>query len=88
MKKIFNYVGIFVFSMLAYAGYAQAAADSDLATALSTTTAMATDNKSNILTFLTGVAVVVLVIAVAKGAINWAIAKIAGAIGGKRRRGR
>lgn len=63
-----------------------AAADTDLSTALASTSAMASDNKGTILTFFVAVGLVVLVIAVAKGGLNWAIAKISGSVGGKRRR--
>jgi len=66
--------------------FARAAADSDLTTALASTSALATDNKSIILTFLVAVGTVVLVIAVAKGGLNWGIAKVAGSIGGRRKR--
>lgn len=79
-------VGLMAFCFMLLGSSVFAAADSDLSTALASTTSMATDNKSTILTFLTGVAVVVLVIAVAKGGINWAIAKVAGSISGRRRK--
>lgn len=86
LDKVSYGIGMSAFSLLTYAGFAHAAADTDLSTALSSTTAMASDNKASILTFIVGVGLVVLVIAVAKGGLNWAIAKVAGSIGGRRRK--
>lgn len=67
-------------------GVCQAAADTDLTNAMASTSAVATDNKSTILTYMVTIFLVVLVIAVAKAAMNWGLRKISGAFGGRRRR--
>lgn len=63
-----------------------AAADADLVSALASTSGMLSDNKGSIMTFFVAVGLVVLVLAIAKGGLNWAIAKIAGVFGRKKRR--
>lgn len=79
-------LGMALLGLVTYAGFAHAAADADLGTALASTSAMATDNKSQIILFFVAIGLVVLVIAVVKAALNYGIAKIAGSIGGKKRR--
>jgi len=88
MRKLIEKVSVGLMSLafLLVGSSVFAAADTDLTNSLASTTAMATDNKGIILTFLVSIGVVVLVIAVAKGGINWAIAKIVGSIGGRRRK--
>lgn len=63
-----------------------AAADADLVSGLASTSAIASDNKATILTFITAIFTVILVIAVAKAGMNWALAKIAGAFGRRKRK--
>jgi hypothetical protein len=65
---------------------ALAAPDADLVSGLASTSAIAADNKGTILTFITAIFAVLVVLAVAKGGMNWALAKIAGAFGRKKRK--
>lgn len=93
IKFLKNITGKTLALALAFGGFltataTHAAADADLVSALASTSAMATDNKGSILEFFVAVGVVVLVIAVAKGGLNWAIRKISASVGGGRRRGR
>lgn len=60
--------------------------DTDLVSALASTSGMVSDNKGTIMTFFVAVGLVVLVLAIAKGGLNWAIAKVAGIFGKKKRR--
>jgi len=86
MKKIFGFLSLAVAGVLSTVGYAHAAADTDLASAFSTTTTFMSDNKSQILTFIVGISMSVLVILIAKRAIAWGMAKIKASFGGGRRR--
>jgi len=85
MKKLFYVFPAFVSAML-LAGTAKATADADLGIALASTTAILTDNKSQFRLYFVSISVVVLVIIVAKRAIAWGVGKIAGSIGGRRKR--
>jgi len=86
-KKIGMFMSLAAAFALAAVGQAHAAADTDLAAALASSTTMVTDNKSQLLTFIVGIGVVVLVIGLAKGgvilAIKWVKKSVAGC--GKRK---
>lgn len=88
MKKIkalvYGFSTLSLFGLLVNATHATA--DADLGIALASTTAMIDDNKSQIMLYFVSVSLVVLILLVAKRSIMWGIAKIAGAIGGRRRR--
>jgi len=89
MKKILNKISyglMMLGAMLAPSLFVKAVEDSDLGSALASSTAFATDNKSQILTYIVGIIVVVFVITIAKKAILWGFSKIASVFGRGRRR--
>lgn len=90
MKKMLNrflVLGLGVAGFLgSFIGKAKAAADTDLVDALASTSLIASDNKSTIMGFFVSIGLVILVIVLAKGGLNWAIAKMAGIFGRRRRR--
>jgi len=63
-----------------------AAADSDLTSGFASSTAIATDNKGLIISYIVSIFLVVLVIGIAKAGLNWGLRKITGAFGGGKRR--
>lgn len=83
-------VSAFVLGLFSFLGAkaTHAAADSDLGTALASTTAIFTDNKSQIMLFFVGIFLVIIVIGVAIAAMNRGKKMIVGTVGGggKRRR--
>jgi len=56
---------------LATAGFCRAAADTDLADAIASTTVVMTDNKTQIIGFFAVIIVATLLIGLAKGALGW-----------------
>lgn len=93
MKKLLNKISVGLMAVLGFFGFvgtkmASAAVDPDLQNALASTTGFASDNKSQILTYIVGIIIVVFVITIAKKAILWGFSKLAGVFGrgGRRRR--
>jgi len=71
---------------LAVSSHVSAAADTDLVATLASTTTMVTDQKATILSFIVGIALIALVIGLAKVGIVMASKWIKGAFGGGRKR--
>lgn len=82
--KILGLFGVIGGSLLAKATLA--ATDTDLTNAIASTTAIIGDNKGEILTFIAYVFGAVLIITLVIVALNWAIRRIAGAFGTRRRK--
>lgn len=86
MEKVIYGSSAAAFALAVSIAPALAAPDSDLSSALASTSAIASDNKATIMNYIVAVGLVVLVIAIAKGGLNWAIGKIAGVFGRRRKR--
>jgi len=80
------YLGMFVAALVVVANKALAAADSDLTSALASSTAVLTDNKGQVLTWFAGIFGIVILFVIVKRLLGSGKAQIAGAIGGAKRR--
>ena len=92
MKNFFNKMGmglsLAIAGIVGYAGFAHAAADTDLASSTELITEAISDNKVTILTFAVGIVVFALIMGGAFKLFGWGKRQILGTIpgGGKRRR--
>jgi len=91
-KNVWSKIGLMALGVMGFLGlaanHAKAAADTDLTSALASTTAIFTDNKSIIVLFLVGVFAVAIVIVLLRKALGFGKAQVAGAMGGGRKGGR
>lgn len=89
IKKILA-VGSMVMGLFAMIGtkMAMAAADQDLVNGFASTTAIFTDNKSAIISWLVGIFLVLIVITLIFGALKWTRRQAGGIFGGGKRRTR
>jgi len=90
MKNIWTKIGVgfsaFALAVLGVANHVSAAADTDLTSALASTTAVVSDNKGLIISFFVGLFAIVIVIKLAKRALKVGGGSVLGAMGGKGRR--
>lgn len=87
IKNLSSKIGLGVLTLLGLSPMvAKAAADTDLAAGLASTSAIFSDNKSNVITFYIAVGTVLVVFALALGAIYWVRRQAKGAFGGGKRR--
>lgn len=90
MNKLINKfsLGIMaaVVTMIGLSNFAQAAADADAASSTALFTTLWSDNKGMVMLFLGGAIVAGILLAVVIKSLNYAGAKIIGAIPGRRRR--
>lgn len=90
LKKLNNLktlvVGGLVSTAVMVGNSVSAAADSDFAAVAASSTALITDNKTQIISFIVGIAVATLGIGLAVIAINKGKAAILGAFAGRRRK--
>lgn len=84
--KLIGYVSMFVSAFYVGVTYVKAAADSDLATAIASSTGVLTDNKTQIIAYFAAVIVALLLIGMAKGALVWGSRSIKSIFGSRRRR--
>ena len=91
MKNLFNKFGLMALSVVGVAGsmalghYSQAAADTDLTASLASTTAIITDNKGVILSFIVGALLAVFIIALSIRGLKWVFGMILGLFGKHKR---
>jgi len=89
LNKIKNYayvVGAFVVGLLVVGNNAKAAADADLTAGLASTTAIFTDNKGEIITWVVGVFAAVIVMSLVIRALFFSKGMALGIFGGRRKR--
>lgn len=85
-EKLMKYGVAISAGFTALAGNCLAAADADLTTAISSTTDVLVDNKTQIVGFIAAIVVATLLIGLAKGALLWGKRAIMTIFGGRRRR--
>jgi len=89
IKKIFSKFNVALMAVMAFvfgaSNVVKAAADPDLTASLASTTAIITDNKGVILSFIVGALLAVFIIALSIKALRWVFGMILGLIGGRRK---
>lgn len=85
-KQLLGIMSAFVLGLVALADKAKAAADADLVAGFASTTAIFTDNKSAIISYVVGIMLVIIVIGLIIRGLFFGKRQLMGVFGGGRRK--